>query len=190
MKIIEFAFIAYPVTDLPRARAFYEGVLGFTREATPNDADAHWFEYEVGPFTLGIGAHPAWKPSSDGPCLALEVENFDEAIAHLKQHGIAFHTGPLDTPVCRMAVIQDPDETKSPSTSATPGAEGLRSPNLFASQGKEGSPLAHALGANGDVDGLSASRRDFDCGRDCPLYAGSLRNMRAVLSRHVRRLLS
>lgn len=28
MKIIEFAFHGYPVTDLPRARAFYEGVLG------------------------------------------------------------------------------------------------------------------------------------------------------------------
>jgi len=28
MKIVEFAFIIYPATDLQRSRAFYEGVLG------------------------------------------------------------------------------------------------------------------------------------------------------------------
>lgn len=28
MKNIEFAFIAYPATDLERSRTFYEGVLG------------------------------------------------------------------------------------------------------------------------------------------------------------------
>ena len=40
MKILEFAFIGYPVTDVVRAGAFYEGVLALTcttaREASSN----------------------------------------------------------------------------------------------------------------------------------------------------------
>lgn len=30
MKIKEFAFVAYPLTDIARARKFYEGALGLT----------------------------------------------------------------------------------------------------------------------------------------------------------------
>lgn len=31
MKVIEIAFTCYPVTDLKRAREFYEGVLGWIK---------------------------------------------------------------------------------------------------------------------------------------------------------------
>lgn len=107
MKIKEFAFIGYPVTDIARARAFYEGVLGLTcttaREASSN------FEYDVGSNTLFIGSLPEWQPSSDGPCLALEVEDFDEAIAHLKRHKVSFIREPFQSPICRGAFILDPD---------------------------------------------------------------------------------
>ncbi len=112
MKVTEFAFVAYPVTDLTRARAFYEGVLGLRRETSPKDADARWFEYEVGPHTLGIGQSPQWKPSSDGPSLALEVEDFQAAVEHLKHQGVAFRMGPFETPVCHMVVVKDPDGNK------------------------------------------------------------------------------
>jgi predicted enzyme related to lactoylglutathione lyase len=112
MKILEFAFIAYPVTDLDRAREFYEGTLGLKRTASPNDAEKFWFEYEIGPHTLGIGKSPNWKPSSDGPTLALEVDDFDLAIAELKNKGARFHMEPMQAPVCRMAVIFDPDGNK------------------------------------------------------------------------------
>ncbi len=107
MKIKEFAFIGYPVTDIPRARAFYEGIMGLTctiaREASSN------FEYAIGPHTLLIGSSPEWKPSSNGPCLALEVEDFDEAIAHLKRHHVTFLVEPFESPICRGAFILDPD---------------------------------------------------------------------------------
>ena len=112
MKVLEFAFIAYPVTDLPKARAFYEGVLGLQRTPTEKDAEAAWFEYEIGPHTLGIGKSPQWQPSSDGPCLALEMEDFDAAITELKAHGVTFHMEPCEAPKCRMAVILDPDGNK------------------------------------------------------------------------------
>ena len=107
MKIKEFASIGYPPTDIARARAFYEKVLGLTcttaREASSN------FEYAIGPHTLFIGSSPEWKSSSDGPCLALEVEDFDDAIAHLKRHHVSFLIEPFESPTCRGAFILDPD---------------------------------------------------------------------------------
>ncbi|MES2594568.1 MAG: VOC family protein [Verrucomicrobiota bacterium] len=105
MKITEFAFIGYPVTDMSRARAFYEGVLGLTC-TTQREASC---ELEVGPHTLLLGCGPMLKPSSDGPALALEVADFDEAIAHLKQHHVTFLGEPFQSPICRGAFILDPD---------------------------------------------------------------------------------
>ena len=112
MKILEFAFVCYPVTDLKRARAFYEGVLGFTREAKPDDDERIWFEYEVGPHTFSIGSHESFKPSNDGPSLALEMDDFAESVAHLKKQNVKFQMEPIETPVCHMAMIQDPDGNK------------------------------------------------------------------------------
>ena len=110
MKVNDVAFTAYAVTDLARSRKFYEDVLGLKpiaiREGVP------WVEYEIGPATLGIGVSEKWKPSRDGASVALEVENFGEAIADLKQKGVEFEMGPLETPVCHMAVRRDPDGGK------------------------------------------------------------------------------
>jgi predicted enzyme related to lactoylglutathione lyase len=110
MKFRDVAFTAYAVTDLARARKFYEEVLGLTptilKEGMP------WIEYAIGPATLGIGASENWKPSRDGASIALEVENFEEAVVELKKKGVAFEMGPLETPVCHMAVLRDPDGSK------------------------------------------------------------------------------
>ncbi len=110
MKIVEFAFIAYPVTDAARARSFYENVLGLTCTTTNKESSS--FEFEVGPHTLLIGSFPMTKPTRDGPCLALEVEDFDGAIAHLKKHNVTFLGKPFQTPVCRGALLLDPDGNK------------------------------------------------------------------------------
>ncbi len=76
----EIAFIAYPVTDIPRARKFYEGVLGMKPNAALPSETPHWIEYDIGPGTLGIGSSPQWLPSQDGASAALEVEDFDAAV--------------------------------------------------------------------------------------------------------------
>lgn len=110
MKVIEIAFTGYPVTDLARARKFYEGALGLTQTHMFGDDKQAWVEYDIGPGTLAIGnGSPDWKPSPGGGSVALEVENFDEAISHLKEHGVSIFMGPLETPVCNMAIISDPD---------------------------------------------------------------------------------
>ena len=112
MRILEFAFIVYPATDLARSRAFYEGVLGLTSATTIDIPDGFWVEYEIGPHTLAIGKEPVLKPSGDGAQLVLEVDDFDQSIEHLRRHKVAFAHEPFEMPSCRAAIILDPDGNK------------------------------------------------------------------------------
>ncbi|HVU37886.1 MAG TPA: VOC family protein [Opitutales bacterium] len=113
MQIVEFAFVCYCVTDLPRAREFYEKVLGFQPAMVYGDDKKAWVEYEVGPHTLAItNMADDWKPSSDGASVAFEVGDFAAAIAELKAKNVQFAIEPTETPVCRMAIICDPDGSK------------------------------------------------------------------------------
>lgn len=110
MNITEIAFSSYPVTDIPKARAFYEGVLKLKVTSETNLGErGHWVEYDIGPGTLGIGRAPGWKPSADGCTVALEVANFDEAVAALNAASTPIKMGPFETPVCHMVMISDPD---------------------------------------------------------------------------------
>jgi predicted enzyme related to lactoylglutathione lyase len=106
---MEMAFACYAVTDMARARSFYEGVLGLKPTTVTDSEHGQWTEYEFGPYALAIGSAPMFKPSPDGCSVALEVEDFHAAIAHLKKHGVKFRIEPLATPVCRMAMVFDPD---------------------------------------------------------------------------------
>lgn len=109
MKILEIAFSCYPVTDIERARAFYEGVLGLTATMDHPLENGHWVEYDIGPGTLAIGVAPGMLPSQDGCSVSLEVDDFDRAVAELKDAGVEFGFGPIETPVCHMAFVKDPD---------------------------------------------------------------------------------
>ncbi len=111
IKVTAIAFTGYPVTDIDRARAFYEGVLNLKETVKWEHEGKHWIEYDVGPGTLGISNMSAdqWKPSQDGPAIAFEVEDFDASMAALKEAGVVFYLAPMDTGVCRMAIVSDPD---------------------------------------------------------------------------------
>jgi catechol 2,3-dioxygenase-like lactoylglutathione lyase family enzyme len=112
MKVVEFAFVAYPAADLTRSAAFYEGVLGLNRGTLINQAGEFWVEYEVGPHTLGLGNEPFLRASGDGPHLVLEVDDFEDTIRHLRQNSVPFAVEPFETPQCRIAVVLDPDGNK------------------------------------------------------------------------------
>lgn len=109
MKVHEISFSCYPVTDMARARSFYEGILGLKATMDEESGEAHWVEYDIGPGTLAIGKAEGMIPSPNGGSIALEVEDFDQAIAELKEANIEFNYGPLETPVCHMAFVRDPD---------------------------------------------------------------------------------
>jgi predicted enzyme related to lactoylglutathione lyase len=111
IRIKEIAFTGYPVTDVGRARTFYEGTLNLKPTSQFEHEGRSWIEYDIGPSTLAISnmSGEQWKPSADGPSVALEVEDFDEAIRTLKEAGVRFAVEPVETGVCRMAIVFDPD---------------------------------------------------------------------------------
>ena len=100
-------FFVYPVRDMARAKAFYGGVLGLTAGQSWEDK---WVEYEVGTATLTLSSVMAGAQSGvKAGAVALETEQFDEAVAHLKTHGVKFLLEPIDTGVCWFARFEDPD---------------------------------------------------------------------------------
>ncbi len=111
MKIQKNGFIAIPVTDMKRAREFYEGVLGLKESI--NFHEGTWVEYKIGDDTVAISnVSDTWRPSDQGQRLAFEMENFDAAIAELREANITFAREPFESPVCHMAIVQDPDGNK------------------------------------------------------------------------------
>jgi predicted enzyme related to lactoylglutathione lyase len=111
MKVKEIGFVAIPVTDIKRALEFYEGVLELKQSG--QFLDGKWIEYGIGKDTLAIAnVSDTWTPSDQGTGAALEVEDFDAAIKTLKDAKVRFAAEAFETPVCHMAVVQDPDGNK------------------------------------------------------------------------------
>jgi predicted enzyme related to lactoylglutathione lyase len=109
VKIKEIGFVGIPVTDMATARAFYEGVLGLKPDLALTGE--RWTEYTVGTGTIAIACiGDEWRPSDQGTAAALEVENLEDAIARLRERNIRYDEA--ESPVCRMAIIQDPDGNK------------------------------------------------------------------------------
>jgi predicted enzyme related to lactoylglutathione lyase len=108
IKVQSLAFVGIPVTDLKRARAFYEEVLGL--RVVEEMMGGQWVEYDLGNNTLAIAnVGPQWTPSDQGTGAALEVDDFDAAVKWLKEHNVTFLVEAYESPCCRMAIIQDPD---------------------------------------------------------------------------------
>ena len=114
MKIIEIAFTGYSVTDMKRAKGFYEGVLGLkkSRGFGQHENEEQWVEYDIGAGCLALisGGGQNWPPHPAGTAAAFEVDDFDGYVAKLRDSGIKFVWETQETPICRMAVVADPDE--------------------------------------------------------------------------------
>ena len=107
----EAAFTGYPVTDMDRAREFYGETLGLEESWVIDEkGKVHWVEYDVAGHTLALAlSDGAWIPSPDGAGICLEVEDLDVAVAKLEEAGVKIVMPIGDFPICRMAVISDPD---------------------------------------------------------------------------------
>jgi predicted enzyme related to lactoylglutathione lyase len=105
--IQSIAFFAYPVADLKRARDFYERVLGLKVESNFQD---EWIEYDVAGATFAITTMDAThRPAAHGAVVAFEVGDLDATVAQLKKAQVRFVTENVESPVCRSAVVLDPD---------------------------------------------------------------------------------
>ena len=102
--IKEIAFVVYAVTDIARAREFYEKVLGLKVAEAFGDG---WIEYDVAGVAFGITNNFA----SSGPqgSVAFEVDDLDAEVARLKAAGVNFKGDLGDFPGCRMQLISDSD---------------------------------------------------------------------------------
>jgi predicted enzyme related to lactoylglutathione lyase len=103
----EIAFTAYAVTNMARARKFYEGILNLK---VGRVFSKNFREYDLGRSTLVVACAPKqWPPSRKGTCAALEVVDFDAALAHLKKKKVKLAIPVQDFPTCRMLGVRDPD---------------------------------------------------------------------------------
>ena len=102
------AFTLYPVTDMARARRFYEDTLGL-RLTRREAREFEWVEYDLGGGTFALtDLTEGGAPSADaGGSIAFEVQNVDETVEQLRAKGVRVKLEPLSTPVCRLAVILD-----------------------------------------------------------------------------------
>jgi predicted enzyme related to lactoylglutathione lyase len=103
------AFTMYPVTDVARARNFYEGTLGLVAGSVGNQGEGWWIEYDLqGGGCLALTNFTGDTPSDTaGGTIALEVEDLDRLMADLKEKGVRFKSDVIHSPVCRMAVCLD-----------------------------------------------------------------------------------
>jgi predicted enzyme related to lactoylglutathione lyase len=107
IQIKEIAFVFIPVTDVARARGFYEKLLGLKTGLQLEFAPGQWWiEYDVAGVALAISnAMPAPKNDS----LMLEVANLDATLAAIRAAGLSPAKEVAEFPPCRMFTVKDPD---------------------------------------------------------------------------------
>ncbi len=103
-------FVMYNTKTMRKTRAFYQKLFGFKRGPEWND---FWSEFATEPLTLclnGPSASPDPKWDWHGPaCVALAVDDVPSAIAACRKHKVKILIPPVETRVCWMAWIADPD---------------------------------------------------------------------------------
>jgi catechol 2,3-dioxygenase-like lactoylglutathione lyase family enzyme len=105
--IQSIAFLTYAVSDLKAARHFYEDILGLK---LTHEAGGEWFEYDIGDTTFAISAADAEHPVPvRGAIIAFEVSDLDSEVARLQKCRVTFRREITETPVCRFAIVLDPD---------------------------------------------------------------------------------
>jgi predicted enzyme related to lactoylglutathione lyase len=104
--IQKIAFTMYPVSDVPRARKFYEETLGLTPGLAGGREGRWWIEYDLpGGGCLAITNTTGGQPG--GGTVALEVLDLDRMIFDLKAKDVEFKSDLIHGPNCRMAVCVD-----------------------------------------------------------------------------------
>lgn len=103
------AFTMYPVTNVPRAREFYEKTLGLSVGMAGGRGDMYWIEYDLpGGGCMALTNTTGDRPSaSAGGTIALEVQDLTRIVERLKEKGVEFKSDVIKGPRCRMAVCLD-----------------------------------------------------------------------------------
>ncbi len=105
MAVTGIAFSMYPVTDMPRAIAFYRDVLGLKQEGLES---AFWVEFDVDGTTFGVGNFEQVGTPGTAQSLALEVADVKAFRASLAERGVEAGE-PHELTNCWISVVRDPD---------------------------------------------------------------------------------
>ncbi len=100
--------ITLTVSDLKKAVAFYDNILGLQKKYEFRD----YVGFDCGGVEIGL---KTWgekeKPRKGEPCIDFLVDSVDESYRTLKEKGVNFIKEPEDTLWnSRIAVFSDPDE--------------------------------------------------------------------------------
>lgn len=107
IPVKEIAFVFHAVTDVPRARKFYEGFLGLKIGTQIEFAPGQWWiEYDIAGQALAISNAVPGTPASS---LTLEVADLDASLATVRAAGVPIAFDVMEFPPCRMFAIKDPD---------------------------------------------------------------------------------
>jgi len=109
MNVYGIDFVMYEVSDLNLSVKFYQEVLGL--DLTWKEDSFQWAEFNLQQTTLALYAPRNMEhrdPNLSGT-LFLAVDNVHESLLELKGKGVTVLFGPIDTPVCEMGAVLDPD---------------------------------------------------------------------------------
>ena len=106
MEIRKLDFVGVPARDAKRLRQFYVETLGLRPD-----------EHSEVEFWVGDTCFAIWEPARFGmefapqrnAAFALNVDDVHGARKELEAKGVEFQGETLETPVCHMALFQDPD---------------------------------------------------------------------------------
>ena len=103
------AFTMYPITNVDRARQFYERTLGLEVGVVGGQGDMHWVEYDLpGGGCLTLTNTSGEEPSAAaGGTIAFEVDNLSTLMERLKSENVRFTSDVVRGPNCQMAVCLD-----------------------------------------------------------------------------------
>jgi len=109
MKAKAVDFVSYSVTDMDQAEAFWRELLGLDVEVArgkPGTRANGYMELDAGGVAIGLVAMPQTHPNG---IMALAVDNVGEAVEELRGKGVKIAMETIESPVCWMAVVADPD---------------------------------------------------------------------------------
>ncbi len=102
------AFILLPMKDVTRTRAFYEDTLGLTIGHNGGGDEMNWIEYDL-PNGGCLALFDGVPDMPLGGNVVFEVFDLAGEMARLKGLGVVFTSDLIQSPVCKMVGLVDPD---------------------------------------------------------------------------------
>ena len=106
MNVLGIDFTFFGVNDMQRSITFYRDLLGIPLARLI--LEDTWAEFEINPGTLILGQGNSFTDPGRG-MVALAVEDAKAAVEELEQAGVPIYWSLEETPVCFLAIVEDPD---------------------------------------------------------------------------------